>query len=94
MQRHDGLAGTRTALDHEHAGEVGADDLVLLGLDRADDVAEHAGAWRLDRGDQGTAARQLVVGHPVESQLERGVAEVLVLEPQQGPAPADEVTAP
>ena len=32
--------------------EVGADDLVLLGLDRGDDVAQLAGAGRLERGEQ------------------------------------------
>ena len=40
MQGDDGLAGAGPALDDEHAGLRAADDLVLLGLDRGDDVAE------------------------------------------------------
>ena len=39
MERDRGLAGTRAALHDEHAGEWRADDLVLLGLNRGDDVA-------------------------------------------------------
>ena len=48
VQRDDGLAGARTALHDEHAGKGRPDDLVLLGLDRRDDVAELAGARLLD----------------------------------------------
>ena len=39
-----GLAGSRTALDEEHAGEWVADDPVLLALDRGDDVTHPTGA--------------------------------------------------
>ena len=44
VQGDDGLAGARAALHDEHAGQLGADDLVLLALDGGDDVAEAAGA--------------------------------------------------
>ena len=57
VQRHDGLAGARAALHHEHAGQRGPDDLVLLALDGGDDVAEAAGAGRLERGDERAVAR-------------------------------------
>ena len=48
VQGDDGLAGAGAALDDEHAGELGPDDLVLLALDGGDDVGEAAGAGRLD----------------------------------------------
>ena len=52
MQRDRGLAGAGTAGDDQHAGQVGADRLVLLGLDRGDDVAHAAGAVAFERGEQ------------------------------------------
>ena len=55
----DGLAGSRAALHDEHTGQRCADDLVLLGLDRADDVGEPAGAVLLERGDERTLAAEL-----------------------------------
>ena len=45
VQGHDGLAGAGAAGDDRDAGVVGADRLVLLGLDGGDDVL-HAGAAR------------------------------------------------
>ena len=62
MQRHHGLAGARAALHHQDAGLRAADDLVLLGLDGGDDVAELAGAAAFERGQQGAVAAQAVVG--------------------------------
>ncbi len=53
-----GLAGTRPALDDEHPGLRRADDLVLLGLDRGDDVTERAGAAPLERGEQRRVAAE------------------------------------
>ena len=52
VQRHRGLAGARAALHDEHAGQPGADHLVLLGLDGLDDVAHPAGAVGGQRGQQ------------------------------------------
>ncbi len=69
MQGHDGLAGAGSALDHEHAVEVAADDAVLLGLDGGDDVAHAAGAPLVERGQQrGLTVERgaVVVGERVE----------------------------
>ncbi len=52
MQCHHRLAGARPALDHHYPGMVVPDDLVLLGLDRRDDVAHAVAARRIDRGQQ------------------------------------------
>ncbi len=49
VQRHHGLPGARAPLDHQHAGVVVPDDLVLLGLDRRHDVAHPLTARRIDR---------------------------------------------
>ncbi len=46
MEGDGGLSSSRTALDDEGAGEIGADDGVLLALDRRDDVAHVAGEAR------------------------------------------------
>ena len=62
VQRDCGLAGAGPARDDEHAGDVGADRLVLLGLDRRDDVAHAAGAVALERGEQRAFARDLEPG--------------------------------
>ena len=48
MQRDDGLARTGSALHDKDAGERAADDLVLLPLDRGDDVGEVTRARRLE----------------------------------------------
>ena len=61
MEGDDGLAGARPTLHDEHAGLRRADDLVLLGLDRGDDVPERAGAAPLERGEQRRVAAQLRV---------------------------------
>ena len=89
MEGDHGLAGAGPALDHEDAGQLGTDDLVLLGLDRGHDVAQPTGAGRLERGHQGVAAGDL--GPGADEGL--GVAEDLVLDAQQGPAPDREVPA-
>ena len=52
VQRHHGLPGARTALDHQHPLVIQPDDLVLLGLDRRDDVAHPLTTRRVDRGEQ------------------------------------------
>jgi hypothetical protein len=63
VQGDHGLAGAGPALDDQHAGLRRADDLVLLGLDRGDDVAERAGAAAFEGGEQRRVAadRRLVV---------------------------------
>ena len=52
VQRDGGLAGARAALHHQHARRLRPDDLVLLGLDRGDDVGHPPGAARAHRGQQ------------------------------------------
>ncbi len=62
VQRDGGLAGAGTALHDQDAGVVEADDLVLLDLDRGDDVAHDLLARRVQRGRQRDAVQpQLVV---------------------------------
>ena len=51
VQRHGRLAGPRPSLDHEDPGQGGTDDLVLLALDGADDVA-HVARPGLSQGGQ------------------------------------------
>ena len=101
VQGDDGLAGAGPALDDEHAGLRAADDLVLLGLDRGDDVAELAGAAALERGEQGGVAAQLqrarwrrspAVGRLV-ADAEVALAEQLVLDAEQLAALDGEVPA-
>ena len=57
VQRHHGLAGPRPALHNQDAGNLGADDPVLLALDGGHDVSEATGSGCLERGDQGPRAR-------------------------------------
>ena len=72
MQGHRRLARARAALDDQDAGERGADDLVLLALDGADDVAHVAGAGLAEGGEQRARAAE---HHPVgEQALAAGVA--------------------
>ena len=58
VQRGDGLAGARAALDDEDAGQVGADHPVLLGLDGRDHVGHAPGARAAHRGDERRLAGQ------------------------------------
>ena len=62
VQRNRGLAGARPALDDQHAVHRAADDLVLLALDRGDDVVHATGAVALERGEQRAGADHLDVG--------------------------------
>ncbi len=76
MQSHRGLAGARTALHDEALLQRRADDLVLLRLDRRDDVAHLAGAATLE-------LREQRVGNAPTTTRALGVrvGEVLVEEP-------------
>ena len=90
VERHHRLAGTGSTLDGVHARHRRPDDVVLLGLDGADDVAEATGTGRLEGCDQRTLALQAVavaVAEPFE------VAEQLVLEAQHGASAAHDVAA-
>ena len=105
VQRHDRLAGSRAALHHQHPGLWAADDLVLLGLDGGDDVAELAGAASFQCGEQRAVAAEAGVGAEttlsnrwrresvVVADAEVAFAEQLVLQTQQGAALHGEVPA-
>ena len=54
-----GLAGARSALDDEDAGERPADDRILFGLDGRDDIAHPTGAMSGQRREQGAFALQV-----------------------------------
>ena len=58
VQRHRRLAGAGAALDDEDPGQRRADDLVLLALDGADDVAHVARPGLAERGQEGAGAAQ------------------------------------
>ena len=95
MQGDDGLAGARSTLDDQHAGLGRADDLVLLGLDRGDDVAERPGATAFQGGEQRRVAaeRRLIVGEAlVVADAEVTAAEQLVLDPEHDATLDREVT--
>jgi hypothetical protein len=104
VERDDRLAGTGATLHHQDPGKLGANDLVLLTLDGGDDVAEPTGAGLLQGGDQRTVAPHLarlvtvvvaVVDHPEFAVEHPGtLAEQLVLDAEQLPAPGGEVSAP
>ena len=90
VQRHDGLAGARAALDDEHTGVVEPDDLVLLGLDRRDDVAHALAARRVHGREQDR------VGVPVGAvgAAGAGMAEHLVGEVDDAAPARVELAAP
>ena len=62
MERHRRLARSRPAGDDEHPGQVGADGLILFGLDRRNDVAHPAGAVAFERGEQRAFTGDLQTG--------------------------------
>ena len=59
VERDRGLPCAGAAGDDEHAGKVGADHVVLLGLDRGDDVGHASGPPALERGEQRALADNL-----------------------------------
>ena len=93
VECHRCLARARSALDHEDTGEGGPDDLVLLPLDRRDDVAHVAGPGPLQGGQERPGSSELegglvgggggpgaVVGREVGVAVQGLAAEVLVLD--------------
>ena len=58
VQGHGRLAGARAALHDQHPSEWGPDDLVLLALDRGDDVGHPAGPGTVQRGPGGRPGRR------------------------------------
>ena len=86
MQRDDGLAGAGPAVDDERAARAGADDRVLVGLDRAEHVAHPRRPAAAEAGDE----RRLVVEGgrvPVEPVGGEDLVPV-VGDPAAGPAVA------
>jgi hypothetical protein len=79
----DGLAGARTAVDHERAAGAGSDDGVLVGLDRAEHVPHPGRPVAAQAGDESG----LVVerGTPVEAVRGEHLVPV-VADPTAGPA--------
>ena len=62
MQRHHGLSRAGSAVDDKRACRVGADDDVLVGLDRRQQITH---AWRPTRGKACEQRRIAVEPHPV-----------------------------
>ena len=90
VQRDDGLAGARTALDHQDPGQPGADDRVLLGLDGGDDLRHPAGAVGRQRREQGRLADQV---RPLVA-VQRGQVEEVVVDADDRPSGQPEVAPP
>ncbi len=91
VERHGGLAGPRPTLDDQSARQGSPDDLVLLGLDRGDDVAH----------PPGVSSRESRQQHARPSQAERfgpprpiALCEELVLEVHDASAVGQEMAAP
>ena len=83
VQGHNGLARTRATLHDEHPVLRRADDLVLLALDRGDDVSERPGAPTLERGEQRRVAAQAgSVGAFGPGRARRSVEAFVVAEPE------------
>ena len=91
MQSHHGLSGSRSALHGMDAGQRRPDNVVLLSLDRSDDVAQPTSAGCFEGGDQGSLSLQaasVAVPEPLR------VAEQFVLDADHDPAAADQMPAP
>ena len=68
VEGHRRLARARAALDHQHPGQRGPDDLVLLALDGGDDVGHPARPGPVEGGQQGGRAAD---GQVAQDQLAR-----------------------
>ncbi len=64
VQADGGLAGAGRALDADRGVQLGAYEIVLLGLDRGDDVAHRADAGPLDLGGEQRAPALLAAREP------------------------------
>ena len=88
VQPDRGLAGTRRTLHAYRRPGVGADDLVLLRLDRGDDVAHRADARALDLVDEDLAAPDVArLGRDEVLVLVGGEPAVVHAEPAPEPHP-------
>ena len=86
VQPDRGLAGTRRPLHAYRRRGIGADDLVLLRLDRRDDVAHRADARALDLVDEDLAAPHVAyLGRDEVLVLVGGEAAVVHAEPAPEP---------
>ncbi len=89
MEGDDRFAGAGPALHQQDAGHRSANDLVLLALDRGDDVAEPASARRFDRGDECTLAPHLAF-----ADSQREITEQFIVDSEQRSAAGGEVPPP
>jgi hypothetical protein len=90
VESHDRLTGSGATLDGKHTRQRRSDDLVLFGLDRADNVSKAACPGRLEGCDEGALAAKsaAVIGtEPLE------VTEELILEADNRAAATHEVTS-
>ena len=93
VQRDRGLAGARTALDDQDSGQLGADDPVLVGLDRLHDRLHPAGPPGLQRLQQDGLADHAGAGLGRVRRVPLQV-ELLVLDVDHFPQPGLDVPAP
>ncbi len=70
VEGHRGFAGARAPLHHQHPGQRGSDDLVLLTLDGRDDVGHPARSGPVQSGQQG---RRSPDGEVADDQLAAAV---------------------
>ena len=89
VQCDDRLSGARPTLHDQHPGKRRTNALVLLALDRRDDVAQLARPCGLERADQCA-----LTVDPTVAETVAGLAEELVLDAPQHPARRCEVATP
>ena len=92
VERDGRLARPGAALDDEHAGQLGPDRLVLLDLDRGDDVGHAPGAGPVDRREQRALAHDREPGRARGLRVEHLVVETDQVAPVA--RPRVEVAAP
>ena len=76
VERHCRLTGARTTLNHQHAGQRGADDLVLLALDGGNDVGHPTRAGPVESSEQGRRSPNGQIAH---DELTAGVAVTITV---------------
>jgi len=92
VKRHDRLAGARATLDHKEATKGSSNYLVLLALDRRDDVSKAARAGGLESGNECAMSLNFACGGLFVEAAE--IAEELVVDIEKRAAAGGEVTSP
>ena len=90
MRRDDRLPRPRTALDHQHSGQAGPDDPVLLRLDGGDDVPHPPRPARAECGQQ----RRFPVETAALCVTERIEVEDVVVDADDTPALRPQLPSP